>query len=671
MIVNFTGFLLALIIVMHIWMIFIIYRMSVGSMLSPLYVYLNFLMILVEISTLLFMTYKLIPYSDTIIKVHFIAEVFVPPILVYLTQTYISGSKIPRFTPINISFFAISLVLSGLALVDFFMEGIILHQNIIFPEYTVFYWCVVIYFYFTFIFILIEFLKKYQTEKREIDLNNIKFILAFVIPISLLSFTVLKLMILWEVLHPLLYINYPVLSLLIFSIALKLQMVDFDEYTARTFSFFLLTGLLLFPFSYLVPTVDKMLYLLAVPFFLGLLFIYHITLKLILNRIQKNTPDSEYDLEDELETLLSETEKYIDNQALAQFIGELSLKVLKCTKSAVILSRFDIKPYQTIYLNGFDREELDTLMGTANSPFIETLEFNRSIINKFELSQNSGLYQTMDKYNIYLVIPMTMQSALLGFILLGGERKYFRITRKDLKFARFLSIKASYAFHNIQEIQKMVQSQKMAGLGTMASQLAHDFQSFITLVKLQSKDNEPLQQHASHMEKLVKDLLHYSRPKELHLTPVNIHELIEMSLDMIEIPPSIQIEKHYSDSVPRINVDIDQMRRVFVNLFENSINAMKNKSGRIKISIKPLRPLSNFRRNTWLYIEILDEGEGIPEEFLEKIFEPFFTTRKNVGGSGMGLAITRQIISSHKGFIDVTSKQNKGTIFNIRLPYVR
>ncbi len=59
----------------------------------------------------------------------------------------------------------------------------------------------------------------------------------------------------------------------------------------------------------------------------------------------------------------------------------------------------------------------------------------------------------------------------------------------------------------------MVQSQKMAELGLLASQLAHDFQSFVTLVKLETRDNSQLKQHANYTEKLVKDLLHYARPK--------------------------------------------------------------------------------------------------------------------------------------------------------------
>jgi signal transduction histidine kinase len=277
----------------------------------------------------------------------------------------------------------------------------------------------------------------------------------------------------------------------------------------------------------------------------------------------------------------------------------------------------------------------------------------------------------MERYNIYLGIPFVSKNNILGFLLLGGERKFMRLTKKDLRFAKFLSIKAAHALKNIEEIQKAVQSQAMADLGTVASQLAHDFQSFITLVKLETSADQKMRHHADHMEKLVSDLLNYAKPKELRLSSVNINELIDMTLDLLKIPSGLIIEKHYSESIPKINVDTDQMRRVFLNLFENAVNAIERDSGRIKVTTRPLRPLSNFRRNTWLYIEILDDGSGIPEEFLDKVFDPFFTTRKKDGGSGMGLAIVNQIITRHKGFIDVTSKLGKGTIFNIRLPYLR
>jgi signal transduction histidine kinase len=197
------------------------------------------------------------------------------------------------------------------------------------------------------------------------------------------------------------------------------------------------------------------------------------------------------------------------------------------------------------------------------------------------------------------------------------------------------------------------------------------FQSFISIVKLENADNQRLTDYANYTEKLIEDLLNYARPQELKFVPVNINHLIDMSFDLIDIPTNIQIEKHFSQDLPEINVDIGQIRRVFTNLFENSIRAMEFANGkRLKVTTKQLRPISKTKRNPWVYIEILDDGNGIPEENLEKIFEPFYTTYKNKGGNGMGLAIVKQIITRHKGIIDVTSRPEKGTIFNIRLPYI-
>lgn len=671
MFVNLTGFTLALVIVLHIWVIFTIHRQKTSSILAPLYIYLNILLALIEISSLFFLKGSPDSFTHTIFKIHYIIEVFIPPILIYLAETYLDGQQIPRLSVKNILFFSMSIILSAMGLVELTIGGVLVKNGIVLPEYTKLYWIYIIYFYAAFTYILVAFLSKYQLEKRQVEIANIKYLLIYLLPVSILAFTLLKLLPMWGIIHPAVYLNYPIISLGIFSIAVKFQIIDIDDTVSRFISFFLLSLLYIVLLSMLLPAMPEFIFILTIPVILGLLIIIRTFDIFSIKKIKERTFEAEYDLEDDLVILFSETEKYIDNQALAQFIGDLSLKVLKSQKCAVITSRFDIKPYKISYLNGFEAEEIEDLLSTTNSPFIETMEFNRTILNKFELSPSSALYQLMDRHNLYLGIPMVSKNNLLGLILLGGDRKLFHITGKDLKFAKFLSIKAGSAFENIQEIQKVVQSQKMADLGTMASQLAHDFQSFITLVKLQTKGNEPLRQHASHMEKIVKDLLNYTRPKDLRLTTVNINQLIDMSLDLVELPPHIIIEKHYSESVPQISVDVDQMRRVFVNLFENSVKSIHQKRGRLKISTRPLRPLSNFRRNTWLYLEILDDGEGIPEEFLEKIFEPFFTTRKKEGGSGMGLAIVKQIITSHQGSIDVTSKLGKGTIFNIRLPYLR
>ena len=671
MAVHLTGFLLALIIVLHIWIILTMLRQKLSSVISTIYVYLNILVIIVDLCLLFYLSGSFDQLLLTIFKIQFVAEIFVPPILVYLYQSYSSEIKAPAITLKSALFFIVSVILSILSFANLMFTSGIEQQGIVYPRFSNFYWLAIGYFYFTFGFILVELLQKYQLEKRQAEIDNIKYILTRLLPLTLIGFTFLKLIPLWAYYHPALFLSHFLFSLVILSLAFKFRLIEIDDSVYRSISFFGITALFLALFSLLIKDHQINLYFLSIPVVLALLFIFQLMDLFTHRKINEQIHHREYDLEDELEVLISETEKYIDDQALAQFIGDLSLKVLHCTKCAVITSRFDVKPYQVTYLNGFEKEQLENLLSLSNSPFIETLEYNRVILNRFDLSSESALFQLLDKYHIYLVIPMSTQANLQGFILLGGDRKSFQVTKQDLKFARFLSIKASHSFQNIQEIQKMVQSQKMADLGLLASQLAHDFQSFITLVKLETRENTQLKQHANYMEKLVKDLLHYARPKELRFSLININNLIDMTLDLIKIPPQISVEKHYSGSIPQISVDVDQMQRVFLNLFENSISAFKENKGRIKISTRPLRPLSNFRRNTWLYIEILDDGVGIPEEFLEKIFDPFFTTRKREGGSGMGLAIVRQIITGHRGFIDVTSKLGKGTIFNIRLPYLR
>jgi signal transduction histidine kinase len=233
-----------------------------------------------------------------------------------------------------------------------------------------------------------------------------------------------------------------------------------------------------------------------------------------------------------------------------------------------------------------------------------------------------------------------------------------------------MSSQLAIALENIHNIQAAVQSQKMADLGMFASQLAHDFRSFISLIKNLNRENERLTKHANYMEKMVQDLLSYARPKELKPAPVNINDLIDMTLELLHAPGTINIERHYASELPKLNLDKLQMRRVFSGLFENSIHAMRSReSGHLKIITKELQPISKFRHTSWVCIEIQDDGIGIQEEYLERIFDPFFTTHKNEGGNGLGLAIVRQIISRHSGFIDVSSTPGKGTITKIRLPY--
>ena len=670
MIINLIGFLLVLVISAHVLVIVGLYRQRIAPFFVPLYIYLNILMIGIEVSTLFFLQTSMSGILPVVFDVRLIIEAFVPPILIALNQAYNSGNVWPKIKLKNLIFWGISLLIAVLVLDGKMIEGAVSKNAIIYPNYGKLYVLFLVYFYFCIIYIFVDFLRNNRSVKPDSEARQIKKLIVLIIPVFLILFSVLHLSPYFGFIHPVLLISYPILSVLLIFMAFKFHLFEYDERSVNAISFFLVSLFFLVIFSFTSMRFQSWIFILLIPLLL-LIFKFYQTIQFYIGRTLHSQNSSEmYHLEEELETLFTETGKYVDNQALAQFLGEYAQNVLRCSKCAVITSQFDIHPYQILYLKGLSKENIEPILTTANSPLLEKLELERKLLNKFDHLPQSNIYQNMESNQLYLMIPLVSQSTLEGFIFLGGERRFTRFLKKDLEFIKFLSLSAANAFHNIQSIQTAVQTQKMADLGIMASQLAHDFQSFITLVKLDTSGENRLRQRADYMEKLVRDLLNFAQPKDLQLTMVNINELIDMTLDVIKIPDNVLLERHYSQSIPQINIDLDQMRRVFLNLFENSINAMADKGGRLKITTRPLRLLSPMRRNTWMYIEIFDEGKGIPEEFLERIFDPFFTTRKNEGGNGLGLAIVKQIIGRHKGFIDVTSKLSKGTIFNIRLPYI-
>jgi signal transduction histidine kinase len=107
------------------------------------------------------------------------------------------------------------------------------------------------------------------------------------------------------------------------------------------------------------------------------------------------------------------------------------------------------------------------------------------------------------------------------------------------------------------------------------------------------------------------------------------------------------------------------MKQVFINLLFNAIQSTPAKG---KISITTRKRSKSNGSTDFIQVEVSDTGVGIPEEDLEKIFTPFFTTKAKEEGSGLGLAMTHQIIEEHEGTIDVQSTINQGTTFTINLP---
>lgn len=227
-------------------------------------------------------------------------------------------------------------------------------------------------------------------------------------------------------------------------------------------------------------------------------------------------------------------------------------------------------------------------------------------------------------------------------------------------------------------------SESLAAVGQATAQVAHEIRNPLGSIRLgvsMLRDSvtgpdglhtiELVERGIRHLNKLVVDVTQFSRQKDLERSRVDLHELINMSLDLIS--ESVRekrtpIDKQFSRQELVGNWDGHQLRQVFVNLIANAIDASAAQSP-VRISTTTVTaPAGKSGENERRYarITIADEGKGMDPTTLNRIFEPFYSTKKR--GTGLGLAIVRQIVEQHEGRISLDSEVRKGTRFVVDLP---
>jgi signal transduction histidine kinase len=234
------------------------------------------------------------------------------------------------------------------------------------------------------------------------------------------------------------------------------------------------------------------------------------------------------------------------------------------------------------------------------------------------------------------------------------------------------------------------QTEALAAVGQASAQLAHEIKNPLGSVRLgvsilRDMTDRPdaintidlVERGIEHLNKLVVDVTQFSRQRQLNLAPVKIDDVLDVSLMLVEDrvqDNNIQVVRDFN--VPLAgNWDEDQLNQVFVNLLANGIDASEpgstiNVTARA-IAESPLAArLYPDRRNAanreYVRIVIEDHGSGLDAKTRAKIFEPFYTTKKR--GTGLGLAVVKQIVEAHEGVIAVESVLGKGTKFIVDLP---
>ena len=228
---------------------------------------------------------------------------------------------------------------------------------------------------------------------------------------------------------------------------------------------------------------------------------------------------------------------------------------------------------------------------------------------------------------------------------------------------------------------------RLAHIGTFAASLAHEIKNPLSgikgaaeLLRRRSTDESVAEftdiivKSSDRLNSIVREMLDFARPTRLKLSATNIHQVLDEVISLAEKghKTHLNVIKAYDPSLPPVSGDHNRLVQVFLNLINNSSEAI-NEDTEAKITITTrlatglnIKSPSKSGANRFITVEVADNGIGIEAGELENIFTPFFTTKS--GGSGLGMAISFRIIKEHGGLLSVTSEKGKGTKVSATLP---
>ncbi len=220
--------------------------------------------------------------------------------------------------------------------------------------------------------------------------------------------------------------------------------------------------------------------------------------------------------------------------------------------------------------------------------------------------------------------------------------------------------------------QQIIKSERLAAIGEVAGMVGHDLRNPLTGIagatyylkkKVGSKTNkkniemlELIEKDIQYSNKIINDLLDYSRDIRLDLTESNPRSIVKEALSLIEIPKNVQVVD-MTEGKPRMKIDVERMKRTFANIIKNAIDAMPRGG---KLTIKSEKTLDRIR------YDFSDTGTGMSKNTIEMLWTPLFTTKAR--GMGFGLPICKRLVEAHGGSIFVKSTPKKGTTFTVIVP---
>lgn len=229
--------------------------------------------------------------------------------------------------------------------------------------------------------------------------------------------------------------------------------------------------------------------------------------------------------------------------------------------------------------------------------------------------------------------------------------------------------------------RSLQQADKLITIGQLSAGLAHEIGSPLQVLNGRARwlaghaaDAETrrvagiLVTQSDRIARIVEQLMRFARRREAHPTEIDVEANVRAVVDLLEHEArrrGIELIVRSGDPLPRLVADADQLQQVVLNLITNALNATA-RDGRVELALKHIvldPPAGDVLRLT-----VSDSGRGISPADCDRLFEPFFTTRGAEGGTGLGLAVVKAIVTEHGGTIAVESNPGGGARFTVDLP---
>jgi two-component system sensor histidine kinase HydH len=344
---------------------------------------------------------------------------------------------------------------------------------------------------------------------------------------------------------------------------------------------------------------------------------------------------------------------------------------------------------------GEEQEPLEISLDPKKSVLARTVEEKRPILVDDPVGRDDVAPKLIDALgpHTFVTVPMFAKGKVVGLMVVNNGLDDRSFNDRDIKLLTMLAnlgglaVENARLYSNLERANhelavmrnRLLEADKLAALGEIAAGVAHEIRNplvsiggFTRRIRKKVGDASEIRtyldviiEEVTRLENTLNEMLDFSSDNKANLEEQDLTQIMDDALDLVQRDLDdlkIEVERSYSEALPKIYVDDRQIKHVFFNLYLNAIQAMQGPGGRLTLRTFTLaRDGKQFVAG-----EVIDSGGGIALDVIHNIFNPFFTTKDT--GTGLGLSIAHKIVTRHYGAVEVHNHEGRGAVFQVTLP---